>query len=67
MFPNLNAEMARHGLKAKELAAALSISERTVSNKLNGKTEFTLSEIKKITALFPNISIDYLFISDCQS
>lgn len=61
MFRNLNAELSRNNLKPKDLAEKLNVSERTVHNKLKGKTEFTLSEINIVSNLFPNVSIDYLF------
>ena len=63
MFPNLNAELARRGMKKKEFAKLLDISERTAANKLCGKSEFTLSEIRKISGLFPGLSVDYLLSS----
>lgn len=61
IFSNLNAELARHNIKNSEFAKLLGITPRTLTNKLNGITEFTLSEIKKTAKAFPNVSIDYLF------
>lgn len=67
MFNNLNAEIARYSLKTADLAKLLGVSLKTVTNKLDGKTEFTLSEIKKIASLFPNVSITYLFAENGES
>lgn len=39
MFPNLNAELARKGIKTKDLAVRINISEKTANNKLSGRTE----------------------------
>lgn len=64
MFHNLNAELARREVTTKQLAEYLGVSCKTANNKLAGRTEFTLSEIKKITALIPGVSIDYLFSTD---
>lgn len=64
MFHNLNAELARRGVSTKELAEYLGVSGKTANNKLAGRTEFTLSEIKKITVLIPGVSIDYLFSTE---
>lgn len=62
MFRNLIAEMAREGLNAKGIAAGIGVSEKTFRNKLNGKTEFTRSEILKIRNMFfKHLSLDYLF------
>lgn len=59
MYPNIKAEMGRHDLTIKELATNLSLSTNSVSFKLNGKREFTLSEIERIARLF-GCSLDYL-------
>lgn len=61
MFSNLNAEIARYNVKNADIAKLLGVSTKTVSNKLDGRTEFTLSEVKKIASIFPNVSISYLF------
>lgn len=59
MYPNIKAEMGRHNLTIKELATNLGLSTNSVSFKLNGKREFTLSEIERIACLF-DCSLDYL-------
>lgn len=67
MFNNLNAELARNGLKPADIAKLLNVSLKTAHNKLAGKTEFTLSEIKKIASLFPNCTISELFEENGES
>lgn len=64
MFKNLNAELSRIGMKTEAFARYLGVSKKTANNKLTGRTEFTLSEIEKVSSLFPNMSIDYLFYRD---
>lgn len=44
----LKAEMARNGFTTKKLAEELGVHPVTLSNKINGKTEFTCDEIMKI-------------------
>ena len=62
MFPNLLAEMARNDITQEQLQIATGRNKSTISEKLNGKREFTLVEIKNIRdKLFPNLSLDYLF------
>lgn len=62
MFNNLLAEMARNRINQTQLAEVLHVSQKTVSNKLKGKSEFTLSELNKIMGLFEDdMSFDYLF------
>lgn len=62
MFPNLRAEMARYGIRAIDLSPVLKVTSDSVSNKLNGKSEFTRSEIFKIKkTFFPNLTLEYLF------
>ena len=67
MFFNLRAEMARKHINQLEIAVVLGISVKSVSNKMNGKSEFTRKEmflIKK--TFFPECSTDYLFYVDKQ-
>ena len=62
MYPNLDAEMAREGLKRRDLAWIFNNRIATVSDKLNGKSPLLLDEAVKIRdAYFPNLTLDYLF------
>ena len=67
MFRNLNAELSRIGMKTEAFARVIGVSKKTANNKLAGRTEFTLSEIEKTAALFPNVSIDYLFARETKT
>lgn len=59
---NLSAEMARFGISNADIQAVLSCSSKTVANKLNDATEFSISEAIKIRdTLFPGLRIEYLF------
>ena len=65
MYRNLEAEMARAGITQREMSEKLGITATTLSFKLNGKSNLSLSEcveIKKI--LGTNEPIDYLFSED---
>lgn len=48
MYPNLRAEIARKGMTQIELAEMLGLSEGTLSQKMNGRYDFTLSEAIQI-------------------
>ncbi len=62
MFPNIYREMAaRDRMTIKQLASHVGISATSMSNKLNGRTQFNLSEMSKIQALFRNYTLDELF------
>lgn len=62
MFMNLQTALCQKGITIKSLANFLQVTEKTVRSKIQGKTEFTLSEVKKInTYLFPEYAFDYLF------
>lgn len=64
-FTTLRAEMARRGLKGRDIAEALQISSKSAYNKINGITEFTLKETIAIRdKFFPGMTIDFLFNSD---
>lgn len=65
MFKNLRAEMARHEKTNESLASVTGIDRASVSNKMNGKTEWTRREMYLIKMeLFPKCSIDYLFATE---
>ena len=62
MYRELLGEIVKRGLSKKELAKEIGITEKTLFNKLNGKSDFTWSEIKKIRNIVaPNISLEELF------
>lgn len=62
MFPNLRAEMARRSITVADLASVIHKTDRTVSDKLNGRGDFTLSEACAIRdGVFPGQTLEYLF------
>lgn len=63
MYPNLNAEMARLGIKRSDIAKDLFNGRTaTVSDKLNGKYPLLLSEAIEIKkTYFPHLELGYLF------
>ena len=63
MYPNLNAELARRGIKRSDVARELFNGRTaTVSDKLNGKYPLLLSEAMKIKKhYFPQLELGYLF------
>ena len=63
MFDNIRAEMRRHKKTNKDLGNILGISANAVSFKLNGKSPFTLDEIRKLANEF-NCSLDYLAVKN---
>ncbi len=64
-FPNLNAEMARKGLKPVDIAQAMNVCQKTAFNKLTGVRPFTLMETVAIrNKHFPSMTIEELFLSD---
>lgn len=60
MFENLFLELKRQRVTYKKFAEELSIDPKSLSNKLNGKTEFRRNEMLKTSKLFHK-PIDYLF------
>ena len=65
MYPNLNAEMARRNIKAKEIADVLGMETTSVYPILSGDRKLTVSRALAIKrALFPNLSLEYLFAED---
>ena len=59
---NIEKEMQKFNVSIYDIKELLDCTEKTVRNKLNGTTDFTFSEVKKIRDnLFPGMEIDYLF------
>lgn len=62
---NLSAEMTRYGVKNTDIQTLLSCTDRTVRNKLDGVTEFSVKEALRIRdTFFPGMRIAYLFSED---
>lgn len=55
---SIRAEIARLGFKKKDLAEELGISFSSLSQKLNGKNQFSINELGNI-ALLTNKPIDH--------
>ena len=63
MFPNIKAEQARHNLSNQNLASKLGVSDRTITNWMNGKTEIPASKLLAMSRIF-SCTIDYLLSTD---
>lgn len=55
----IRAEMARKGFTQRDLSRLLNLSAATVSARMTGKTEFTVSEVRAI-ATWLNVPISRL-------
>ncbi len=65
---NLSAEMARYGVSKEDLRMLLSCTDKTVNNKLNDTTEFSISEAMKVRdKFFPGMRLEYLFSQNISS
>lgn len=59
---NLSAEMARYGVRNVDIQNLLSCTDKTVKNKIDGVTEFSVAEALKIRdTFFPGLRVEYLF------
>ena len=62
MMENLKMAMKVRTISAATIAKVIGTTEKTVNNKLNGISEFTVSEAKEISqSLFPEYDFFYLF------
>lgn len=62
MNANLYAEMKRFGVSVHDIQSAIGKTEKTVFNKLSGRTEFTFPETVVIRdSFFPSQRLEYLF------
>lgn len=61
-FPFLIAEIAKRGIKRKQIAEALGINYKSLYNKLTGETPLTWQEASNIrNTFFPDVAYDDLF------
>ncbi len=59
---NLKSEMIKYGVTNVDIKNLLGCSDRTVTNKLSGETDFTIPEAIKIrNTFFPGLKLEYLF------
>lgn len=61
MYKNLDAILNSKGITKKQLGIVLGISEKSVNNKINGITDFTYTEFKKVMTLLNEFNADYVF------
>ena len=61
-YPTLAGEIAKRGIKKVAIAKQLSISEKTLYNKLQGLVDFTWPEVLAINScFFPDMTPQALF------
>jgi antitoxin component HigA of HigAB toxin-antitoxin module len=58
--------IAERGLKKKDVAAKIDVSSTSFSNKLHGKSNFTLNEIVALSELLGFSVDEALRIKDCK-
>lgn len=64
-YLNLKAEMARKNVTIEEISDLLKIHRNSVSNKLNGKSKFSIDEAFSVQrAFFPDMETQYLFATE---
>lgn len=61
MYKNLKEVLTKRDISTKQFGLILGISEKSAYNKLQGITDFTLSEAKKTNAFLNEYSMEYLF------
>lgn len=62
MLKNLNHELRRKNITQNAVARMLGVTDKTLTNKLNGTTAFTVDEAFTINKnLLPEFTMDYLF------
>ena len=60
LYPNLRAEIARHGDSLNDLASVLGMSLSSISRRLAGDTPWTMDEINILCKRY-NMSYEILF------
>ena len=59
MFANLVVELKKHHYSQRGLAAYIGISESSMNDKMNGRTQFTMREAKAIQAIQAGFQTPY--------
>lgn len=62
MFNRLKGLMVENNITQLQMAQIIDLNPSTLNFKLNGKSEFTLSEAMKISSIFNNKSIEEIFL-----
>ena len=60
-FPNLKAALAAKGITQIALAKRIGLCSKSLSLKMNGKVDFTLTDMQRIIKELGGGSMDYLF------
>lgn len=64
----LKAEIVKNGKTVSRLAAEIGVSEKTLRNKINGDTDFTLPEAQAIRRILKSeLTLDELFETENSS
>lgn len=65
---NLCAEMSRFGVSTMDIQKLIGCTDKTARSKINGNSEFSVSEALNIRdKFFPGLRIEYLFADDSKS
>lgn len=65
MYYRLRNEMDKRGYTIETFASLVGMSEKTLRNKINGTTDFTWTEVRRIRDLLdPNLSLEELFVKE---
>jgi predicted transcriptional regulator len=68
LYPNIHAELARHGLTVTMLATYMGMTRQNVYYKLAGEINFSIKDMEAVQNFFKlktgdSFSLDYLFKS----
>lgn len=67
MHRNLRAEMVKKNKTICQLASDIGVAEKTLRNKINGDTDFTLPEAQAIRRILnSDLSLDELFQTELE-
>lgn len=61
MYKNLADILRAEGISKRAYSSFLGISEKSVDNKIDGKTDFTLPEFQKTMLLLRKYNADFVF------
>lgn len=58
---NFRADLLREAIRSNGLSEKLGLNDKTISQKMNGVTQWTLSEIQQISGILKGLDVNTVF------
>lgn len=62
VYPNLDAEIQKQNMSYRKLASLVGLSKYAMYRRINGQTDFKLTEVVRICQVLENLDANQLFL-----